>query len=456
MLRALWLILRLAILVVGVIKIADVPGQVKIDWQDYTFSINLGFFLLICIGFVLLTIFIFQTIKTFVDFPKSYRRYREVRRQEKGYKALTIGLTAVAAGDTKAALAQARKARKFMPADTGLPLLLEAQAARLDGREEDAAKSFVQLLENKDASFLGVRGLLQSALDSGDTDGSLALAEKALALHPKQPWILKIVYDLRIRNKRWKLAYDVLIKIEKYGAVASAQIRSDRMALLLAQGDDAAHNGIVNDAKEYFSKALKIDPSFAPAATRLAGIYVHGLHFRKARSLIEKAWKIAPHPDLFESWCKLIEPKRAEDAIAQVRWAEKLMKLNPQSAQGWIGTARAAMAASLWGEARAFLQRAEMIEQSPVLYKLYAELEDRTDGDRHAMRDWLLKASTAPPPKVWICRQSGRVYPAWSPVAEPHGSFNTIVWDYAANAGSSLQLSQRSVMAEALIEAPAA
>jgi HemY protein len=129
------------------------------------------------------------------------------------------------------------------------------------------------------------------------------------------------------------------------------------------------------------------------------------------------------------------------------------MKLNPQSSQGWIGTARAAMAASLWGEARAFLQRAEVIERSPALYKLYAELEDRTDGDRHAMRDWLLKASGAPPTKVWFCKQSGRVYPSWSPVAEPHGSFNTIVWDYPANTGSALQ---RKEMAEALIEAPAA
>lgn len=429
MLRALWLILRLALLVAGVIKIADIPGNVQIDWQDYTFTINLGFFILMAIAFVLLTIFIFQVIKTFVDFPKSLRRYNEVRRFEKGYKALTQGLTAVAAGDTKAALSQSKRVRKFMPEDKGLPLLLEAQAARMDGREDDAAQSFTTLLEDKDASFLGVRGLLQAALDKGDHEGALALAEKALAAHPKQPWILKIVYEQQVEARTWMKALETLSRAEKVKALSREQMASDRRALLIAQGDDFAQAGLVNDAGDYYAKAIKIDPSFAPAVCRAASLYREAGHLRKARSLIEKAWKAQPHPDLFKVWADLIEPKKQEDPMAQLRWAERLMAVNPSSASGWLGSARAAMAAGLWGEAKSFIQKAGEIEESAAYFKLLSELEDRTGGERAQVRELLLKAAGAKPAKAWICSVSGKVYPEWRAVAEPHGGFNTIIWD---------------------------
>jgi HemY protein len=456
MLKALWFIIRVGVLVTAIVLVADVPGQVRVEWQEYTFNLNLGFFLLSCAAFALLAIFAYQVLKTFIDFPKSLRRYREIRRQEKGYRALTIGLTAVAAGDTKAALAQARKARKLMPADTGLPLLLEAQAARLDGREQDAAQSFVALLENKDASFLGVRGLLQSAIDAGDIDGALALADKAMRLHPKQPWILKIVYDLQIRGRKWADALAILDKAEKYEALSREQARSDRVALHMAQGQYLEDEGKISLAESHMAKALKIDPAFVPAAARLAALYQQSGQLRKARGVVEKAWKSRPHPDLFAAWDTLIDPKHADEALARLRWDEKLLKINDSSAHGWLGNARAAMAAGLWGEARAFLKKAQAIEENSALFKLYSELEDRAGGDRDIVRDLLLKASAAKPSKVWMCTQTGRVYPSWSPVAMPHESFNTIIWDYAGQSSAVVVLTKRMDMNESLIEAPAA
>lgn len=187
MIKALWFALRTGLFIAAAVWIADQPGDVRIDWKDYTFTLQLGFFLLLIVVAIMLSIFLYRVIKTFVDFPRSLGRYNEIRRKEKGYEALTIGLTAVAAGDARVALAQAKKTRKFMPEDTGLPLLLQAQAARLDGREEDAARSFTALLEDKNASFLGVRGLLQRALDGDDPAAALSMARKALDLHPKQP-----------------------------------------------------------------------------------------------------------------------------------------------------------------------------------------------------------------------------------------------------------------------------
>ena len=109
MIKALWFAIKVAAAIALVVWIAERPGTVRIEWVEYTVTVHVGLFLLAAIAFVLLTLFIYQTIKAFVDFPKSYARYSEIRAKEKGYEALTRGLTAVAAGDTKAAVAQAKR-----------------------------------------------------------------------------------------------------------------------------------------------------------------------------------------------------------------------------------------------------------------------------------------------------------------------------------------------------------
>lgn len=457
MIRAIWFAVKIAVLTGVAVWVIERPGLVHIEWMDYTVTVALGFFLLAAIGVILFSIFFYQVIKTFVDFPRSLARYNEIRRREKGYRALTLGLTAVAAGDTRSAVKQAARAEKFLPGDTGLPLLLKAQAARLDGREGDAAKAFFTLIENKDASFLGIRGLLQSALDSADHETALSLADKALSLYPRQKWILKIAYDLQTRLQRWPEAYRVLSNAESYGALSSEKARSDRAAILLAQAMNDEDEGFQAEALANARGAVLVDRSFAPASLILAGMYDRSGKRKKAVRVIEKAWQAAPHPDLAAMWETLCDPAKAEDPIARLRWAERLLKFHPDSADGFVFAGRAAMNASLWGVARDYFERAEALEPNAALYRLRAELEEASGGDEEMVRMWLQKAAFAPPGKVWVCRETGRIYDSWSPIARPHGSFNTITWDYpAASVETGILLEQMAGMAEALIEAPKA
>lgn len=456
MIRAIWFAVKIAVLTGVAVWVIERPGLVHIEWQDYNITVALGFFLLAVFAVVAAAVFLYQVFRTFADFPRSFARYREIRRREKGYRALTLGLTAVAAGDAKAASKQAARAGKFMPGDTGLPLLLKAQAARLDGREDDAAKAFFALVENKDASFLGIRGLLQSALDSADHETALSLADKALSLHPRQKWILKIAYDLRTRLQRWPEAYQVLSNAEASGALSPEKARSDRAAILLAQALRDEDEGFEAEALSNARGAVFVDRSFAPAALLLAGLYNRAGKRAKAIRVVEKAWKAAPHPALATLWDSLIDPGKAENPAARLRWAERLLKLHPDSADGLMFAGRVAMESSIWGVARDYLEKAEAVEPSAALYLLRATLEERSGGGEDAVRLWLERAAAAPPAKVWVCRETGRIYDAWQPVAQPHGSFNTIVWDYpAARPEDMAALSAHGAdMAETLAEAP--
>lgn len=98
--------------------------------------------------------------------------------------------------------------------------------------------------------------MLQTALGSGDDEGALALAEKALDLHPHQGWILKIVYDLQIRQRLWTKAEKMLARVENAGVMAPEVVRSDRLALYLAQAEKDLADGYSSDAL-YLIKKLR-------------------------------------------------------------------------------------------------------------------------------------------------------------------------------------------------------
>ena len=430
MFRALLFMVKVGLLVAIAVWVADRPGSVRIEWLEYTFTVHLGLFLLVMLGATLLSIFLYNVIRTFADLPKSYRRYLEIRRKDKGYRALTLGLTAVAAGDTRSAVYQAHRVTKLMPGDKGLPLLLNAQAARLDGREEDARESFVALLESEDAAFLGVRGLLQAALDMGNYTKALELARQALKLHPKQPWILSTVYELEIRMQDWPSARDTLYRAEKAKAISAEKAKSDRVAMLLAEADILAKDGRHKDALKAVKKAVAIDADFVPAVIRFARLSNMEGQRKPAVKIIERAWKINPHPEYVQVWEILAPQGTTKKPMGRMQWMEKLLEVNGESAAAQTEAGRVAMEQGLWGEARGHLRRAEGLEPSARIYRMLAELEERSGGSEEAAMTWLEKASAAPPARGWVCKQSGRIYGQWQPIAQPHGAFNTIAWDF--------------------------
>lgn len=445
MIRALFFLLKIAVLVVIAVWLAEQQGAVSFTWMDGAgvenkINMHLGVFFVAALAVIVLALLLFRIIKGFADFPKSYARYKREKDKEKGFRALTLGLTAVAAGDTKAAKYQAFRARKLLDGDNGLSLLLAAQSARLDGREDEANENFIKLLENKDASFLGMRGLLQSALDQQDNDTALRVARQALKLHPKQPWILKIVYDLEIRTKDMEAALKTLYRAEKCGGVTKEKAASDRVAMLLFEADKYLAAGYREAARKNLEKAYRYNESFIPTVLRLVRYYMQTGKRRKAVSLIEKAWQVNTHPDLVPLWAATVPKSKSSASSANLRWFERLLAINTGSAEGQMAVAKAAMDAGLWGEARNYLKMAENIRTSKKLYRYYALLEENTSKDPEKIQEWLGRAADAPPERCWICRETGRVYDDWNAYAEPHGSFNTIVWNFPFTNDNTLLL----------------
>lgn len=429
MIRALFTLLKIAVVVAIVVWIAENPGTIEIDWLEYKLTFHIGMFIFAIFVLVVIGIVVFSLIKGVLDLPKTMTRYRDMTDKEKGLKAVTIGLSAVAAGDAKGASYQAKRAGNLLGSKNALPKLLEAQAARLRGEELDASKAFIALMDDKEGSFLGVRGLLQAALDQGDHKGALELGHKALESYPKQGWILSVVYDLEIRLHNWKSALEILYRTEKSGVITKEKAASDRVAMLLAQADDAKTEGDEALKFKLLQKAHKTDASFVPAVVRLGRLYIERKKYKAAASVVEKSWKKQPHPYLVALWDEVYDAQGHEDSMERVRWFEKLVALNPESVEGLQALASVMIQEGLWGEARKQLEKAESIRPNVNLYKLWARLEERATHDDKAVRAWLEKAADAPRERVWICSVTGRVYEEWVPISD-QGLFNTIIWDF--------------------------
>lgn len=429
MIRAIWFLLHVVALVVAGFWLFSQPAMVEFSWRGYDVQAHIGLVFIALVTLFILLMLFYRMVGFIAALPRRLRGRQDKKRRDLGVRAMTLGFAAVSAGDAKLASYHAYRMRRFLGDEKGLPLLLEAQAARLRGDDVAADGFFEKLLKEKDTAFLGVRGLLQTAIDAGDGERALIMARQALAMYPAQPWIIRSVFGLEVERRAWDSALGTLKRGERAKAWTEGEARANRIAILLQQAEELTRAGFTVEAGRKLKDAWRIDPAFVPAVQRFARHAIDQGHRRRAVVAIERAWRDNPHPDLARLWEELAPANKPSDMTVRVRWFERLVAIKPGDAESQIAAARAAIADGLWGEAWQYLSAAEKIRPCARLYRLWAQMEEKTNHGESARRYWE-KAANAPADRVWTCNQTGRIYERWSPIAEPHGAFNSIVWDY--------------------------
>lgn len=430
MIRILMYLTQVVLLVLAAVWIADRPGSVTFKWMGYEVTAHIGLFLFALFLLISVSVLLFRLISGVLGLPRIFGRYGRTVRREKGYDALTQGLVALASGDSRTLHKQSERAVRYLEDGHPLALLLSAHAARSQGKLVESRRAFEKLTENKQAAMLGIRGLLQDAQDAGDLPRALFLARQALSRYPRNVSLLKTVYALELRDRDWNAAEETLEKLASNKGFEKDRIRSERIAFLLLRAQQDEEEDRPEEAFGKLKKAWKLDPVFVPTVLAFAKAYIWKKKPKRAAALIERAWKHEPHPELAALWSTLAPAPKPSDPGTRLRWFDRLSEFKPDSAEGFLAAGKAAMDATLWGEARVRFQKAESIHPSARLYRLFARLEELSAHNAQAAETWREKADSALPDRVWVCRQTGRLYETWSPVAEPDGGFNTIVWGH--------------------------
>jgi len=426
--RGLVALLVIAAVVAIVGFAADNPGRVEITWQGWQIDTSAAVLAVMLIAALAVLSGLIALVGGLLRWPRHRRRRRAARRRVAGDAAVTRGLVALAAGDAVAAQHEAARAETLLDGSP-VPLLLAAEAARQQGDRSTTRQFFAKLLERPETEFLGLRGLLGEALNTGDASIARRFAEGARALRPGSPWLADSVLALQARTADWSAAAETIADGSRRKILPAARARHGRGVVLYQQSREAERRGDLRAAAALAARAQALLPDLAEPAAHHAQLLLALQRNRAAKRAIERAWRTTPHPDLARVY---LDADHAEQPLAKAAALQRLAEQNPDAVESHLAVAEAALNAQLWGEARRHLGIAAAGAPPPGptrrLCLMMARLEDSEPGAPQMARNWLERAAGAPPDPCYVCARCNAVNSEWQPVCGQCGGFDTFAW----------------------------
>jgi len=389
MLRAFRFALIAAIALAGIWYIASLPGEIRIIFGDTEIkaATPIAIFLLVLAdGLFLLLI---GLLRFLWRIPGRIAANRAAARRAAGEQAAVRALSALAAGDVKAAAAHAKIAQRRMP-DEPLSLYVAGEAARQAGEHAAADAHFAALSKHKTAGFLGSRGLVSHHVQQSDPQSqALAAAHlrQAAASHPNSAWL---------RGQRISLAAN------QGDYAEAARLATDPAARAALAIMASRHAGQPRLAIDWARDAVRAKRDSAPAWLQLAHAHQRAgwpriWHRSRAQAALRNGWKAAPHPDIATEFLKDISAP-----LDRARAAQGLAALNPNSPESAKLLAETALAAKLEGEAQ-----------------------------RHA-------AAASGAGTAWICSSCHAEAPEWRHDCPRCGAVGTLAWSPTSSASGAI------------------
>src|SRR5947199_5643705 len=299
MIRVVLFLLGAGLLALGVVWLADRPGQIAITWLGYRTDTSVMVAIVAIVAFAIAIVMLWSLVRFMLRSPKLFSLALRERKHRRGYDAISRGLIAIGAGDARAAQRFAANAQKSLPSEP-LALLLRAQTAQLSGDRAGAEDAFRAMAERGDTRLLGLRGLYVEAQRRNDPLAARLAAEEAAKDAPALPWAGQAVLEFRCAANDWEGALAILEGHRSAGTIDRATYRRQRAVLLTARALGAEEENR-DAARTLAVDAVKIAPDLVPAAALAGRLLAENGERRKAGRILEAAWKVNPHPDLAEA-----------------------------------------------------------------------------------------------------------------------------------------------------------
>lgn len=413
-----------AVAMLVAVWVAERPGNVTVEWRGWRLDTSAGALLLGVAVLILLSVVLWLLYRWIMGAPGALLEGWGESRRRRGYRELTQGLAAVAAGDGVEAQRHAKRAEQLL-AEPPLTLLLSAQAAQLNGDRDGANRAFKAMLQDEEMAFLGLRGLIAQALRDGNQQQALDYARRAFALRPQTPWVVHSLFDMQAQTGEWKAAQETLESGLRQKVVTADHARALRALLLVERSSACENDGNDTQALAFARDAFALAPERIAVASQLAGLQTKTGDAKRAMKTLEKAWSLTPHPDLAELY---IAASGERDPLKRVGIVRRLAAQKPDDMESHLALAQAALEAGLWGEARRYLDAAGGSNPSVRVCRLIAEVEERAQSDQAKVHEWLSRAAHAPSDKAWRCAACHAHHASWRSVCESCGAFGTLHW----------------------------
>jgi HemY protein len=420
MLRVVVFLALVCLIALGAVWLEDRPGQVAITWLGWEIETSVMVLLVAIAALAAAIVLLLALLRVLLRSPHRIGQAVRNQRHRKERLAITRGLIAVGIGDRAAALRFAREARRS-GADDPLALLLGAQAAQLEGDRASAEQAFREMAKRPETKLLGLRGLFIEAQRRQDAAAAQHFAEEAAKTAPALPWAGQAALEFRCRAEDWEGAIALLTANMRNGLIDKPTFRRHNAVLLTARalalrGTDAA------EARRIAVEAAGFAPDLVPAAALAGRLLASAAEFRKARKILETAWRANPHPDLAETYAHLRPADSARERLSRI---EALVRQAPGHAESALALARAALDAREFRAARNALE--PLLEQpTQRVALLMAEIEEMEHNDVGRSREWMARALHAARDPCWAA--DGVVSEEWMPLSPVSGRIDAFEW----------------------------
>ena len=423
MFRLLLLLAAVALAAWGLTWLADNPGVVTITFRGVEYRVSLMLALGAVAAVAIIWSIVWGALRFVSRVPSLMTLAARARRREKGLAAVSHGLIAVGAGNSRAATKHAAEASRLLEHEP-MTKLLRAQAAQLAGDRQGAIRAYNAMLEHRETHGLGLRGLHLEARRGGDHEAALQYAMRANA-HAPAAWAGQAVLDDRTRRRDWTGA---LATVDSNAAArlidkpTAQRWRAVIKTAMAAEQMERDSKGALALAQE----ACRLAPTLVPAAATYGRLAAAAGDYRRATKIIERAYAQTPHPDLAAAYLRVRHGDSGEDRLARAR---ALTRVAPNDPKSMLTVGRAALEAHDRDAARAAvapLLASDSPHGRPTrrVCLLLADLEE-AEGHQGAVREWLARAARAPRDKAWVA--DGVISDRWAPVS-PSGTLDAFVW----------------------------
>ncbi len=420
MIRIVLFLLGIIVLALGAAWIVERPGEVVLTWQGWRIATSMTVALSVLAALLVAAILIWSVVRFFVLAPLNFSMFLRERRRAKGWQALSRGMIAAGAGNLSLARSSANEAQRILGHEP-LAMLLAAQAAQLDGDAERAEVEFRAMLAQPDTRLLGLRGLYLEARRRNDLAAARGVAEEASKSDQSILWASEALLEFQSLNGEWDEALATIEREASARTIDKVTAKRRRAVLLTAQALMIEHND-AEKALVLAREAAKLAPSLVPAAALAGRLEAKDGSLKRGQRVIEKAWAVAPHPELAESYAGL----RAEDAAKErLERVKALVKKNPDHPEAALAVARAAIDAQDFAAAREALER---FSSSPTqaMCLMMAEIESLEHADHGKAREWTSRAMRAKRDLAWVA--DGYISERWLPASPITGRLDAFEW----------------------------
>ena len=434
----LWSLIKVVLFVVGIAglsliasRMSDANGLMRITVAGWEFTLGalqiavvvLCFAAVVWLSLKLLG-FLGATFRFLNGDETAISRYFDRNRERKGYLALSEGLMALAAGESRLALTRAQAAEKLL-GKPELTTLLVAQAAEAAGDYSRATRAYKALLTDEKTRFVGVRGLLKQKLAEGDTATALKLAEKAFELRPKHQETQDMLLQLQSDAGDWSGARATLGAKLKTGALPKDVYRRRDAVLALQEATVVISDSASIEAREAAIVANKLSPDLIPAAVLAAQSYVEKGDKKNATRVLKKAWEVQPHPDLAGAFAAIEPEETPQDRLKRFK---ALTSLQPRADETMMLLAELQLAAEDFPAARRALGDVATRHPTQRSLALLAAIARGEGADDATVRDLVSHALAAPRGPQWCCDKCQAAHGSWHPICDNCGGFDTLTW----------------------------